>query len=171
MASIYDIKGWDTNGTTPYVVDNIVTHNSLFYYCIQAHNTKHEPSSSSAYWDGTIEVDTVEDSHFIWIPSYSYNVQHKPNVISIQFGNGYEQRLQDGINNNLITLELKFEARSSAETTAIVHFLTDKAGYRGFWFKTPAPFNVIKKFACRNWTTNQVFDENFSVSASFTEIP
>jgi phage-related protein len=171
MASIYDINGWDTSGSTAYVVDDIVSHNGISYYCTQAHGTKHEPSVTSTYWGGTNDYNGTEEPHFIWTPSYATNIQQKPNTISIQFGNGYEQRLQEGINNNLIALEVKYEARGEKETAAIVHFLTDKAGYKAFWFKATPPFGVLKRVVCKSWSTNQAFDDNFSTNATFTEVP
>ena len=171
MASIYNINGWDSSGNTKYSVNDIVTHNGKFYYCIQYHEDKREPSVGSVYWGGTTTATAGEEPHFIWAPSYSANIRQQPKVISVQFGGGYEQRLKEGINSGLISIELKFEARSLIETTAIVHFLTDKEGYRGFWFMTPPPIGVLKKFVCEDWTTAQTFDDNYTISSTLKEIP
>jgi len=171
MASIYNINGWDDSGNTTYSVNDIVVHNAKFYYCIQYHEDKKEPSVGSTYWGGTTTTNNGEEANFIWTPSYSVNARQQPSVVSIKFGGGYEQRLKEGINNNLISVESKFEARSATETAAIVHFLTDKEGYRGFWFMTPPPFGVMKKFVCKDWATNQTFDDNYTISVTFLEIP
>jgi len=175
MASIYNISSWDSAGNTPYSIDGIVTHNSKFYYCIQGHGItvadKHEPAVSSAYWGGSTTAEGGERYEFIWSPSYSLTANQKPEVLTIKFGNGYEQRLKEGINNNLLSLDLKFESRSTAETVAIIHFLTDKEGYKSFWFNAPTPFGVAKKFVCRDWSTNQQFDDNYTVNSKFEEVP
>ena len=171
MASIYNISSWDTSGSTVYSINDIVTHNSRFYYCIQTHDVKQAPAVGSIYWGGSMSAEGAERDEFIWSPSYSLTASQKPNVLSIKFGNGYEQRLKDGINNSLVTLDLKFESRSASESVAIVHFLTDKEGYKSFWFKAPSPFDVSKKFICRDWATNQLFDDNFTVTSKFEEVP
>ena len=171
MASIYNISSWDTTGSTSYVVNDIVEHNARFYYCIQDHATTKQPAVGSAYWGGSITAENAERNEFIWVPSYSLSTSQQPNVLAIKFGNGYEQRLKEGINNNLLSLSLKFESRSEVETVAITHFLSSAEGYKSFWFKAPSPFNVSKKFVCREWSLNQQFDDNYTVSSKFDEVP
>jgi phage-related protein len=158
-------------GLTTYSTDDIVIHGSKFYYCIQGHSGINTPAVGSAYWGGSISADGAEQHEFIWSPSYSLTANQQPNVLAIKFGNGYEQRLKEGINNNLLSLDLKFESRSETETVAITHFLNDKEGYKSFWFKTPSPFNVTKKFVSRSWSISQLFDDNYTISSKFDEVP
>ncbi|NAU78407.1 phage tail protein, partial [Klebsiella pneumoniae] len=45
---------------------------------------------------------------FKWRPETAYQVGNEPKVKVAKFGNGYEQRVKDGINNQLKTYQLSF---------------------------------------------------------------
>ena len=45
---------------------------------------------------------------FTWQPDWKMKRKKKPNVNVIKFGDGYEQRQQNGINNNLRTYDVTF---------------------------------------------------------------
>ena len=61
--------------------------------------------------------------YFFWKPSISLSVAQKPKMNEIGLGAGYTQIYRDGINNNLLSLDLQFNNRTDSEARAILHFL------------------------------------------------
>jgi phage-related protein len=78
--------------------------------------------------------------------------------------------MKDGINNNLLQFSLKFQNLDAKKATAIIHFLTARAGVEYFYFKPPAPYSVYKRFVCDNFSSDNTFVNNFNVSATFREV-
>lgn len=108
---------------------------------------------------------------FFWKPSLSLSVSHKPRMEEISVGGGYTQVYSDGINENLLNLDLQFNNRSDEEAYAILHFLEQKLGCRPFNFVPPAPYNRKKNFVCQEWTHTYNYKDNHSISAKFEEYP
>src|SRR5690606_20747411 len=107
--------------------------------------------------------------YFEWKISYGYNLERKPNVRNIQYGDNYIQTLSDGINNNLLKINLEFNDRNLSEYRAILHFLETRAGYEKFFFIPPVPYNTIKLFVCQEWTPTQTFYDKYSINCRFEE--
>jgi phage-related protein len=105
---------------------------------------------------------------FTYIPSYGAAQKKKPEVISIKFGDGYEQRTQFGINQNTRVWNLSFNGRDETEANAIDSFLTTQAGVTYFTW-TP-PVGAVGKWVCRDWDLSLVDVDCFNISASFEEV-
>lgn len=163
--SIYNPSAWVAN--TAYVTHDIVIQTAQAYYAKVNHT---DASFTLSRWGGRITDNGEDKPHFIWIPSYDFSVSNQPRVASVRFGDGYEQRMQDGINNHLLTLNFAFEQRKLAETTAILHFLTERKGTESFVFTPLPPRAKAKRFVCREWEDSQQFYENYSVRATFQEV-
>ena len=58
-------------------------------------------------------------------PSYSPRLSIENDVIRVEMGDGYEQRLKRGINSTKRTYTLSFNARTDTVTTNILNFLAD----------------------------------------------
>ena len=187
MASIYDIPIYDSS-KTDYVKNDIVrgdgsavgTTEGRFYYNLgRGNSAAPEATGGAAYWGGIIETKKTTHSsassetspHFIWKPSYNLQATHAPRVRSVKFGDGYEQRFKDGINNNLIKLSLTFEGRDLKETKAILHFLDVRAGAEYFFFRPPTPYDALRKFVCKDFSSTVVYKDNFNISATFEQVP
>jgi phage-related protein len=101
-------------------------------------------------------------------------VEHSPRTVNIVFGNGYEQRFQDGIFNDLLKLSLKFEHRDIKESKAINHFLKSRKAVESFVFEDlPEPHNDVgykKLFVCKSWNSEFVFYNNYTISAEFIQV-
>jgi len=178
MASIYNIADWvndysDTSGE--YKVNDIVKDGSDFWYCIKDHtsSTTKKPEVGSIYWNGRQEIrvdgeDTVHP-YFFWDPSYNLAISSEPRILSIEFGDGYQQIMPDGINNDLLQFTLTFDKRNVKEAAAIIHFFASKRGVSPFYFRVPEPYGITKKFICSTWSSTLVFDDHYSVAASFAE--
>lgn len=68
---------------------------------------------------------------FNWTPEESLKVSIKPKVKVITFGDGYEQRIADGINNQLREYSLNFSGEE-AEIRKIDQFLAEHGAIKAF---------------------------------------
>jgi phage-related protein len=169
MASIYNISAWSTS--TTYEKNAIVLHDGRYFYSLANSNLAKTPEVPSTNWGGYSTLTGITKPSFIWSPSYNFSVDTEPLVRSIRFGEGYEQRLKEGINNSLIKIDFSFEKRSLKESTAIIHFFSERDGAESFIFSVPEPYNVRKLFVVRSWNLTQTFVNNYSIKANFEEVP
>lgn len=169
MASIYNISTW--SNLTTYENNAIVIYAGLYFYSLTNSNLGNAPSTTSSSWGGHSTLTGITKPSFIWTPSYNFSVDTEPLVRSIRFGEGYEQRLKEGINNSLIKIDFSFEKRSLKESTAIIHFFSERDGAESFIFSVPEPYNVRKLFVVRSWNLTQTFVNNYSIKANFEEVP
>ena len=169
--SIYSIPDWEAS--TNYKVNDIVKNGSFFYYALINHTSTASFASdlSSLYWGGVTPDDNgISKPHFIWVPSYGSNVNNQPKVKTMQFGDGFQQRVRDGISNILIKIDLSFESRSYEEATAILHFLFAREGVESFMFTPPQPYNRKKRFVCNSWEDVRTFYNSLTIRAQFEEV-
>ena len=150
--------------------------NIKYYYARQD-----VPSSTAitslTYWGGYTTISSRRETtlpQFIWTPSYNLSVNQQPKVNSIVLGNGYEQRVPDGIYNNLIRLELSFDMRTELEARAIAHFLRTRKGSQSFAVQhLPEIYqdsaNYVKRFYCPSFNTSFAFHDNYTIKATFVE--
>lgn len=175
-SSIYNIQAWQNNFV--YVKNDIIVNGNFFYYSRENHTSHPSDSFSTTIinnptlWGGveTDNVFNIQRSSFIWAPSYSSNVEVTPAVKRIQFGGGYEQRVEDGINNILLQINLKFDQRDINEATAIIHFLTKRRGVESFLYTPAPPYNTQGRYVCRSWSHVSDFYNNISISAKFDQV-
>ena len=166
----YDTTPFSWAQSTYYQKNTRVIYNSKTYYSLISHTSS--SSFETDKWGGyaTFSKTGQEKPKFIWIPSYNKSVNHSPKSKTVKFGDGYEQRTQDGINNELLSIDLSFNSRDLYETEAILNFLFRMNGYLSFIFIGNAPYDSEKLFVCRNYNSSPVFYDNFNVSATFEEV-
>jgi phage-related protein len=105
---------------------------------------------------------------FTYTPDNAAQVSVKPRVLSSKFGDGYEQRVADGINIRPRSWRLSFNTRTTAEMTPIVAFLEARNGIEAFdW--TP-PSGAAGKFVCEEWARTDVRYGISDLSAGFREV-
>lgn len=168
MSSIYKIDAWD--GTLSYRKNDIVSYNSVYYYALQSISpSATAPSLDPSNWGGTRLLNGQSRAFFIWTPSYDSPVNSEPKVKVTQFGDGYEQSSQDGINNLLLNFDVTFNERTTVETRAILHFLYARKGVERFIYLPPEPYAEYKLFVCRKWSDSKHFYNNHSIHAVFEE--
>jgi len=92
---------------------------------------------------------------FNFIPTVGAAVDYKPNVRSVRFGDGYEQRLSFGINTRPEIWTLEFRGCTSAKAEQIDGFLKERNASQSFDWTSPA--GTSGKFICRSWSRS--FDE------------
>jgi phage-related protein len=179
MASVYDtVYGWAQ--ATIYSKYNIVSgSNSKYYYSLIDNNVGvgNNPTTNAnlqVNWDGYKLFNSSFIPNFFWQPSYQSSAKIEPRVKKIQFGNGYQQRVPDGINFELKNLNLSFENRSEVETVSILHFLEQRGGQQSFAYNVPTIYakpSGVSKFVAPNWETNYNFYNSYSIKTVFEEVP
>lgn len=108
---------------------------------------------------------------FFWKPSLGLEVNHSVSLQEISVDNSYIQMYKDGINDNLLTLNLSFNNRGDEEAWAILHFLESHYGSIPFLFSPPAPYETPQNFICSEWSHVYNFKNNHSISAVFEQFP
>lgn len=104
---------------------------------------------------------------FTYTPDFGARAQEKPRVLSSQFGDGYQQRVGDGINTNKRQWALTFAARTDSERDAILSFLRARNGVEAFdW--TP-PTGAAGRWVCQEWDTQLDRAGVNTVTATFVE--
>lgn len=103
----------------------------IYYYSLVDNNTNNTPASSPSYWT----------TSFYWTPSYSTSADLTQRRIEVKFGDGYSQRMRDGININPLNFNLVFDGRNDAEATALIHFVEQKGAVDSFVYNPPTIFN------------------------------
>lgn len=105
---------------------------------------------------------------FTWTPSYPATQISKPTVRRIKYGDGYEQRLRYGLNQDLKEWDLVFDNRSDEERSEITAFLTARAGVEAFNWVTP--FGTVGAFVCDEWTSEHKACNQNTISARFRRV-
>ncbi|MDP2808636.1 MAG: phage tail protein [Rhodocyclaceae bacterium] len=106
---------------------------------------------------------------FTWKPSRRPSRASRPRVRSTRFGDGYEQRYQDGLNANLPSWDLNFNGRPRAVADAIDAFLAAHGGAESFDWTDPR--GVAGKFICREWRLIELGGDLAGITATFEQVP
>jgi len=170
--SIYLIDSWAPS--TTYYKNKILTNSNLFYYTAFSYTSDSSLITNdinNGNLVGYIWNNGVSMPYFTWKHSYKASNKNTPRIKSISFGDGYTQRVPDGINTLLLNYTLTFETRDLHEITAILHFLTVRNGTNSFCWLPPAPRSQISRFVCTEWSDIQNFYNNFSINANFIQSP
>jgi phage-related protein len=102
-------------------------------------------------------------------PSFPVEKQAQPKVKTVQFGDGYTQEAPDGINYNLFTWNLSWDALTSSEKTTIENFLVAAGGYATFQWADPE--GTTQKVKCRTWSFSLIEPTLYKLSATFNQVP
>lgn len=171
-SSIYNVPAW--TAATIYRKNDIVNVSDYIFYSTQNHTSggSFTTDRDANLWGGyAVATDNGETKpNFFWTPSYNNTIQNTPKVKKMQFGDGYQQRTPDGINNILLNLDFSFDNRNNDEATAIIHFLTARRGVESFLFTPPPPYGVSKRFVCADWTDTRAFYNDISIKVKFEEV-
>ena len=84
-----------------------------------------------------LSIKGVSGDAFEAVADRGLSRKSKHNVLTAKFGDGYEQRVADGINTLNETYSLTFKTRTKAEIDDIVVFLDTKKGVTSFTFTLP----------------------------------
>ena len=84
--------------------------------------------------------DNWTKDFFFWKPSLGLQIQKRPRIVKSNIKDKFTLRAEDGLNEDLLTLDASFNNRSDKETSSILHFLEQKRGYKSFKFLPPEPY-------------------------------
>ena len=181
MASIYDtVPIWD--GASAFNKYDIAkgSDGRSYYSIINSNNgvgnNPITPANLQSKWDGYIILNGVLYPNFWWKPSYNAKVNSKPKITIVQFGNGYQQRISDSINNNMVQLDLAFESRSEKETVSILKFFEERGGQESFVYNMSEIFSkplakLSTKFICSEWYSSYASYGIYNINAVLSEVP
>tara|TARA_Y100000310_G_scaffold305692_1_gene346132 strand:- start:1356 stop:1946 length:591 start_codon:yes stop_codon:yes gene_type:complete len=188
--SIYNVENWVSGKS--YSKNDIVARISYageptspnkvptsikYYYALADTDGTLYPESDTANWGGYVTVGKNKFVPlFLWKPSYNISTKHNPRVDVVKFGNGYEQRNQDGLFSGLIQMDITFEKRTEKEARAILHFLKARRSVESFSIKElPNLYGdntaggLVKRFVCPSFSSNYVFFNNYTVTVSISQ--
>lgn len=87
----------------------------------------------------------------LWCPLPGYTVEEEPRRKVLNFGNGYQQRIEDGINTLLRKYSVTFKVRNSEEAVSFRNFMKEHGGVRAFYFKDVALGGELVKVVCNKF--------------------
>lgn len=117
---------------------------------------------------------TLLDGSTQAIPDRNLKHASKPRVLQAKFGDGYEQRLADGINNIEQTFTVVFNNRTDDDIDDIVAFFDDKKGVASFDYTYPdtneSGGEKTVKVVCDTYDITFINDEFSACSATFRRV-
>ena len=94
--------------------------------------------------------------------------QSTPKIHMADFGDGYTQRIADGINNLQQTMQVSFSTRPKAEIDDLVAFFESLGGVNKFEMTIDDTNGAETiKVLCQQWSQTWAFDNFYSLSATF----
>lgn len=104
---------------------------------------------------------------FNWEVASNMSVKSEPRVKTIKLGDGYEQRIKDGINSDLRKYNVTLNVARD-DGLVIDAFLTRQGGVHAFKWREPNTNHLIT-VKCSSWSTN-VKHTAISITATFEEV-
>ena len=121
--------------------------------------------------------EIVVDSGTYYRPDKSLKRSSKPKIHLATFGDGYEQRLADGINSVKETYSVSFATRPKADIDDIVAFFESKQGVTAFDFTIPdsngsetGGTETTIKVVCDSFDISYDYGDFYSASAKFRRV-
>ena len=102
-------------------------------------------------------------------PTYGVQKRSAPRVRAIQFGSGYQQRAQFGIQQNPKVYNLTFEV-SETDADTIEVFLDARAVDNDSFSFTPPGEAGSSKFICREWSKSITYLNRATITATFEQV-
>ena len=102
-------------------------------------------------------------------PTLGSSVEVEPRVLVAQFGDGYNQRTADGINNVLHKANLSWEHLTRTEATALMSFFRERAGWKPISWQMPGD-SETRKWLCVRYGRTYVDANLDTVTAQFQEV-
>lgn len=105
---------------------------------------------------------------FTWSTAYGTSMDITPRVLSAKMGDGYEQRVADGINYALENWNVIVNSVDSGGVSPVETFLKTQAGATAFQWTTPE--GRVALFVCRAWKRDILSPSLSKVSGKFEEV-
>ena len=102
-------------------------------------------------------------------PTYNTRINTNTDQIVVSFGDGFEQRLTQGLNRNPLTVNLTFELSQSDADTAIAFLDARISDGASFNFTLPSE-STARKFVCERFPRSIPFLNRVRLSCVFREV-
>ena len=104
-------------------------------------------------------------------PTYGASQQNSPRTTTVQFGDGYQQRLIVGMakNQNPKSWNLRWEV-SESDADTIETFLNDRATDSASFDWTPPDETIAYKWICPQWNKTIPYLSRASITATFVQV-
>ena len=102
-------------------------------------------------------------------PTYGVQKSSAPVVRTVRYGDGYEQRLTYGLNQNPKAYNLTFEV-SEADSDTIETFLDARAADNDSFDFTPPGEGSSSKFVCESWSKSIPYVGRATIQATFRQV-
>ena len=106
-------------------------------------------------------------------PDKGMTRQSQPKVFKTEFGDGYEQRLANGINNLAESYGVSFSNRTKEEIDDITAFFENKAGVTNLNFTIPDSTNsgeTTVKVVSDSWSQAYRYGDYYGCTATFRRV-
>ena len=103
-------------------------------------------------------------------PSYGFTKQQRPLKQVVKLGEGYEQRLTIGLNQNPFILTLAVNNITETDADTIETFLTARADDNASFDFTAPGESASKKYICDNHQKTIRFANRASITCQFKEV-
>ncbi len=94
----------------------------------------------------------------------------QPKVRTVRFGDGYEQRLTFGLNQNPKVWNLSFVNLTETDSDTIETFLDARASDNASFDWQPPNESTTYKWVCEQWSKSIPFANRATIQATFREV-
>ena len=102
-------------------------------------------------------------------PVYNTRINARPKVNTLSFGDGFEQRLTEGLNQNPLSVNLSFELSQIDADTAIAFLNARVEDGASFDYTLPSETSS-RKFVCTSFPRSIPFLNRVTLSCVFREV-
>ena len=102
-------------------------------------------------------------------PSYGSKPQVEFRILSADFGEGYTQRVGDGLNTKIEKWDMTWNNLTTGEKDVIINFLDAREGAEAFNFTMPGK-SSSEKWICNRYQATPTNPSFFSISAEFEKV-
>jgi phage-related protein len=102
-------------------------------------------------------------------PTFNAVKSSQPAIKTTKFGDGYEQRVRFGINQNPKEWSLTFMVKT-ADAVTIENFLDARADDAASFDWTPPDTTTPYKWKCEQWNKDLLGDDFYKINATFTQV-
>ena len=103
-------------------------------------------------------------------PAYGASKGNQPNVRTVQFGDGYSQRLTYGLNQNPKSWDLTWQNITETDADTIETFLNARAADNASFDWTPPDETTAYKWICPSWNKSIPYNNRATITATFQQV-
>ena len=104
-------------------------------------------------------------------PTYGASQQNSPRTTTVQFGDGYQQRLLVGMAKHLNPKVWRLTWKvSETDADTITEFLDARANDSASFDWTPLDGSFVRKWICSSWSKSIPYLNRATITATFQEV-